>query len=68
MRFPIEPLLPGRGMNAPVMKSMNAIRLVNLIREHGPISRAGLAKLSRLSKPAVSSLVDHLMERAGRAL
>jgi hypothetical protein len=55
-------------MNAPVMKSMNAIRLVNLIREHGPISRAGLAKLSRLSKPAVSSLVDHLMERAGRAL
>ena len=45
------------------MKSVHGIGLLNLIRERGPISRADLAKASRLSKPTVSSLVDSLIRR-----
>ncbi|HUS07876.1 MAG TPA: ROK family transcriptional regulator [Bryobacteraceae bacterium] len=45
------------------MKSLNAIELVELLRRHGPISRAGLAKVSRLSKPTVSIQVDALLAK-----
>ncbi len=45
------------------MRSINGIELLNLIREHGPISRASLAKLSCLSKPTVSSQVDTLVRQ-----
>jgi len=48
-------------MQAPVMRSLNGIELLNLIGEHGPVSRASLAKLSRLSKPTVSSQVEALI-------
>jgi predicted NBD/HSP70 family sugar kinase len=50
-------------MKAPLMRSLNGIELLNLIAEHGPVSRAGLAKLSRLSKPTVSSQVENLVEQ-----
>ena len=63
LRLPVEHLL-GQRMKAPIMKSVNGIELLNLIREHGPVSRAGLAKLSRLSKPTVSSLVEDLIRRS----
>lgn len=46
---------------------MNGIRLLDLIREHGPVSRATLAKLSGLSKPAVSEQVARLI-RFGAAV
>jgi glucokinase len=46
-----------------VMKKMNQISLLALIREHGPISRAVLATLSRLSKPTVSAQVEALIQR-----
>lgn len=62
MRLPVEHLL-GQRMKAPIMKSVNGIGLLNFIRENGPVSRAGLAKLSRLSKPTVSSLVEDLIRR-----
>jgi glucokinase len=45
------------------MKSVNGIGLLNLIREHAPISRASLARLSRLSKPTVSSYVESLIRQ-----
>jgi predicted NBD/HSP70 family sugar kinase len=45
------------------MRSINGIELLNLIREHGPISRASLAKLSCLSKPTVSSQVETLVRQ-----
>ncbi len=48
-------------MNAPDMRSLNGIQLLNLIRENGPISRAALAKLSGLSKPTVSEQVNRLI-------
>jgi len=63
MRLPHEHLTSQR-LRAPVMRSINGIELLNLIREHGPISRASLAKLSCLSKPTVSSQVETL-ERQG---
>jgi predicted NBD/HSP70 family sugar kinase len=49
-------------MNAPDMRGVNGIQLLNLIREAGPVSRATLAKLSRLSKPTVSDQVARLID------
>jgi glucokinase len=62
MRLPHEHLIAKR-MQAPVMRSLNGIELLNLIGEHGPISRASLAKLSLLSKPTVSSQVEALVRQ-----
>lgn len=62
MRLPYEHLITQR-MQAPMMRSLNGIELLNLIGEHGPISRASLAKLSQLSKPTVSSQVEALIRQ-----
>jgi predicted NBD/HSP70 family sugar kinase len=62
MRLPHEHLTTQR-MKAPLMRSLNGIELLNLISENGPISRARLATLSRLSKPTVSSQVETLIEQ-----
>jgi glucokinase len=62
MRFPIEHLLR-QGIKAPPTKSLNGVGLLNLVREHGPISRAALANLAHLSKPTVSSIMDELIRR-----
>lgn len=45
-----------------LIKQYNEIRLLNLIRDNGPISRIELAKLSRISKVAVSEIVNRLDE------
>lgn len=45
------------------MKKMNQLSLLTLIMEHGPISRTGLARLSRLSKPTVSAQVESLIQK-----
>ena len=52
-----------RAIQPPVMKTMNRLSLLTLIMEHGPISRSGLAKLSRLSKPTVSAQVESLIRK-----
>jgi glucokinase len=52
-----------RAIQPPVMKKMNQLSLLTLIMEHGPISRTGLAKLSRLSKPTVSAQVESLIRK-----
>ncbi len=62
MRLPHDHLT-SRSIRAPLMRSINGIELLNLIREHGPVSRASLAKLSNLSKPTVSSQVEALVRR-----
>jgi predicted NBD/HSP70 family sugar kinase len=62
MRLPYDHLIAQR-MKPPLMRSLNGIELLNLITEHGPVSRATLAKLSRLSKPTVSSQVETLVQQ-----
>lgn len=36
-------------------------RVLNVVREHGPLSRADIAKISGFNLPSVSSLVDELV-------
>src|SRR5262245_30136277 len=48
-------------MQAPDMRNVNGIQLLNLIREVGPVSRAMLARLSSLSKPTTSEQVGRLI-------
>jgi glucokinase len=43
----------------------NQQRLLDAIRQHGPISRADLAKCTRLSPPTVSSLIEGLLGDTG---
>lgn len=62
MRLPHEHLISQR-LRAPMMRRINGIALLNLIRELGPVSRASLAKLSRLSKPTVSTQVEALLRQ-----
>lgn len=45
-----------------LMKSMNRSIILNMIREHGPISRAEIAKQSRLTPPTVSNIVKELIQ------
>jgi len=44
------------------MKSLNRSLILNLIREKGPISRAEIAKITKLTPPTVSNLVKELLE------
>jgi len=45
-----------------LMKSLNRSLILNLIREKGPISRAEIAKITKLTPPTVSNLVKELLE------
>ncbi|MCA1010831.1 ROK family transcriptional regulator [Halobacillus halophilus] len=44
-----------------LMKSMNRSIILNMIREEGPISRAEIAKKTRLTPPTVSNIVKELI-------
>ena len=48
------------GMNSQDNREHNRAALLSLVRNHGPISRSGLARLSGLSKPVVTEIVDSL--------
>lgn len=50
-------------MNQQVIKNNNLKRIYNLVYKEQGISRAALAKRTRLSKTTVSALVDELLER-----
>jgi glucokinase len=52
-------------IDANVMRRLNGARILDTVRRYGPISRAGLARRSRLSPPTVSALVEDLKERRG---
>ncbi|WP_027408510.1 ROK family transcriptional regulator [Anoxybacteroides tepidamans] len=45
-----------------LMKSLNRSAILNIIREQGPISRADIAKLTKLTPPTVSNLVKELLD------
>lgn len=44
------------------MRRRNAVRVLALVREHGELSRADLARLADLSKATVSSIIAELIE------
>jgi N-acetylglucosamine repressor len=44
------------------MKSLNKSTILNMIRMHGPISRAEIAKLTGLTPPTVTNIVGELLE------
>ncbi|PWW28256.1 MarR family transcriptional regulator [Cytobacillus oceanisediminis] len=45
-----------------LMKSINRSVILNIIREQGPISRAEIAKVTKLTPPTVSNLVKELLQ------
>ena len=50
-----------QGMNSQDNREHNRAAILTLIRSNGPVSRAELARLSGLSKPVVTDIVDSLM-------
>ncbi|NGQ96801.1 ROK family transcriptional regulator [Brevibacillus sp. SYP-B805] len=44
------------------MKSLNKSTILHVIRRHGPISRAEIAKLTKLTPPTVTNIVNELLE------
>lgn len=50
------------GGNVKVVKSVNRALILNLIREHQPISRIQIAKMTGLNKSTVSSVVAELLD------
>ncbi|MGE5592935.1 MAG: ROK family protein [Betaproteobacteria bacterium] len=50
-----------RGRNPQAARAHNRALILRLIRDVGPTSRAELARLSRLSKPVVTDIVDGLI-------
>lgn len=44
------------------MKSLNKSIILNIIRLHGPISRAEIAKLTKLTPPTVTNIVGELLD------
>lgn len=44
------------------MKSLNKSTILNIIRLKGPISRAQIAKITKLTPPTVGSIVGELIE------
>jgi predicted NBD/HSP70 family sugar kinase len=57
--------VPGSDTGAVSTRRLNRQRLLEAIRRFGPVSRADLAKRTRLSPPTVSALVDDLVSEAG---
>lgn len=53
---------PGGSLNT---RRVNRQRLLEAVRRSGPISRADLAKATRLSPPTVSALVEDLLNEVG---
>lgn len=50
---------PSRG-NARLIKAINEGAVLNLVRDHGPISRSEIAALTGLTPPTVASMLDAL--------
>lgn len=52
-----------RTANLQLMKEINQSIVLNIIRNYGPISRAAIAKKTKLSSTTVSTLVDDLIKQ-----
>ncbi|MGE5578336.1 MAG: ROK family protein, partial [Syntrophothermus sp.] len=50
-----------RGRNLISIKKHNRAVILNILRQHGPISRAEIARISKLTPPTVSNLVSELV-------
>ena len=50
------------GGNAKLVRSINRANLLNLIRTRQPVSRAEIARITKLNKSTVSSIVNDLIE------
>ena len=48
-------------VNFPGMRNINRSIVLNMIREHGPISRSEIARRSELAPSAVSNIVSELL-------
>lgn len=48
--------------NARFMKTLNRTLVLSVIRELGPISRADIAKVTGLTRPTVTHIVQELLE------
>jgi N-acetylglucosamine repressor len=57
------PELSGRRGSRALLRDLNVCLLIEIVREHGPISRADLARNSRLSAATVSAITGRLLER-----
>ena len=57
------PELSGRRGSRALLRDLNVSLLIELVRQHGPISRADLARRSRLSAATVSAIAGRLLER-----
>lgn len=54
-----QPLIVG---SFQLMKSLNRSLILNTVREKGPISRADIAKFTKLTPPTISNIVKELLE------
>jgi glucokinase len=58
--LPDEEFGPGR---PGLLRKVNATEILRLVRQHGPCSRADLARASGLSVPTVSSSIEYLAKK-----
>jgi len=49
------------GADRSVMRDLNRSLVVDILREHSPISRAAIAKIAQLTKPTISAIVEDLL-------
>lgn len=61
----LDSLVPGPSAGSVNSRRFNRQRLLDAIRRYGPVSRADLAKRTRLSPPTVSALVEELVAEPG---
>ncbi len=53
--------MKGKAGNPKLIRSTNLSLITELVRKQGPISRADVAKILKLSAPSVSSITEHLL-------
>lgn len=51
------------GSDHNVMRELNRSLVLDLLKQHSPISRAAIAKQAGLAKPTVSAIMDELIEK-----
>jgi predicted NBD/HSP70 family sugar kinase len=65
VNVPHDPAAGAESGGSPNSRRVNRQRLLEAVRRSGPISRADLAKATRLSPPTVSALVEDLLHESG---
>ncbi|MSP14835.1 MAG: ROK family transcriptional regulator [Chloroflexi bacterium] len=47
--------------NTPLIRRLNEVAVLDFIRDHGPVSRTGVARALQLSPPTITRIVNQLM-------